>query len=1022
MSLSKMSKTWKIFLMLLFALFSLAIVIPVAVFFCLQNFVLTTEQLTAQVVREVNARTPFQFDCERVELSYWDTWPLMSITIHDGHLSQRGLCADSTWLPDALSLSFRKVSGSIEMTRFFKERQLNILDLRIVEPQFSMRLDAALSKPLGKEVSPRNVPAQKVQFGIRQVEITDGTVCLTDSTRGIYVTSVGDRLWVKGDLIAENPTFDLEVQLDTLSLRHPSGMDQQVSFRMEGDCAATDRWRSLAFDRMHFMINQFPFHLSGNLAQEDHFLRTDLRFALEAAQLEDLLALASSLKPSELKDYQIVGTTLLEGKMTGLIGKDTLPDVWIKGRIAEGMVKKKSVQQSFEDINLDFTLQYRPALPDSCYVELSKVSMKGLNSQLQAKGRVDRFADAPFITADLKGSIDFDCIGRQWIDPKKATLQGKLDADFSTAFRLDDLLAGHFHRVWATGSMLAERVEARSEDYAMDTFVSGLKMDVGYKKNKSDFIAAKEVLSATADIDSLRLEWGDQIFVNLSRLHLRSNTVVPTQEADTPPVTLHLDCATLQAKLSDRAMVTGEQVEFHAGTKALAAGASLQNGAALLKLGTFHYVDVQQQQTLQMSKCEFMAEGVRNQSQTSSKRDSRSPWQVKAMLGFEESKAYTALFPLIVHSRQGRINFQNNQILLNRLHLQAGNSDCMLSGYLSTLPSEKDSKPRIEGMLQLLSNHLDYDELKQTYLYGDALSKEFKTENVLPKAMDLSFDQVAAAQQTRVEEHPILLPDWLNLELQMDLAQMTYQQVAIQQLKGNLRLASGEALLDATARTNLGKVDLKLLYDSRQPTKPRACFDLNCKDILVAQMHQVLPTIDTMFPLVKSMDGLIDCRLTAEGDLTNQMLPELSTSYAVCSLNGMNLKLSDSEIFQEIARKFKFKNKQYTEIDRLSANCVLQNHSIDVIPFPIELDRYKAIVGGKHSADFTAYDYHITLLKSPIPIDFGVNLTGKEGALHYKVGKCQYKELYKDGGVAYNQQVRERLQKMRDAITQHIQL
>ena len=133
------------------------------------------------------------------------------------------------------------------------------------------------------------------------------------------------------------------------------------------------------------------------------------------------------------------------------------------------------------------------------------------------------------------------------------------------------------------------------------------------------------------------------------------------------------------------------------------------------------------------------------------------------------------------------------------------------------------------------------------------------------------------------------------------------------------------------------------------------------------------------------------------------------------------MKLSDSEIFQEIARKFKFKNKQYTEIDRLSANCVLQNHSIDVIPFPIELDRYKAIVGGKHSTDLT-FDYHITLLKSPIPIDFGVNLTGKEGDFHYKIGKCQYKQLYKDGGVSYNQQVRERLQKMRDAITQHIQL
>jgi hypothetical protein len=116
------------------------------------------------------------------------------------------------------------------------------------------------------------------------------------------------------------------------------------------------------------------------------------------------------------------------------------------------------------------------------------------------------------------------------------------------------------------------------------------------------------------------------------------------------------------------------------------------------------------------------------------------------------------------------------------------------------------------------------------------------------------------------------------------------------------------------------------------------------------------------------------------------------------------------------------KNKNKNNIDHLSTNIILKNDIIEIIPFQIKWDRYEAVAGGTHTTD-QKFNYHISLLKRPIsPIDFGVNLSGTIDDLHYKIAKCKFKDLYKDGGAEHNKKTKERLDKIRKEITKHIVL
>lgn len=70
-----------------------------------------------------------------------------------------------------------------------------------------------------------------------------------------------------------------------------------------------------------------------------------------------------------------------------------------------------------------------------------------------------------------------------------------------------------------------------------------------------------------------------------------------------------------------------------------------------------------------------------------------------------------------------------------------------------------------------------------------------------------------------------------------------------------------------------------------------------------------------------------------------------------------------------------FKNKKRNLIDKVSVEMMVHDNELDMFPFILEMDRYKVAVGGVHKLDMS-FNYHISVLKSPIPFKLGINISG----------------------------------------------
>ena len=143
----------------------------------------------------------------------------------------------------------------------------------------------------------------------------------------------------------------------------------------------------------------------------------------------------------------------------------------------------------------------------------------------------------------------------------------------------------------------------------------------------------------------------------------------------------------------------------------------------------------------------------------------------------------------------------------------------------------------------------------------------------------------------------------------------------------------------------------------------------------------------------KSFKGKGEFHLAGETYLKSDYSLKQSTIRGAAAFQGQELTLMDTETFGMIAKKLMFKKKTVNVIDSLSVEMTLFKDEIDVYPFLIVMDNYKAVISGRHNMD-NSFNYHISVTDTPLPVRLGLNVTGTIDDLKYNIVDCKYKHLY----------------------------
>lgn len=369
-------------------------------------------------------------------------------------------------------------------------------------------------------------------------------------------------------------------------------------------------------------------------------------------------------------------------------------------------------------------------------------------------------------------------------------------------------------------------------------------------------------------------------------------------------------------------------------------------------------------------------------------------WRLTAAVKADRIRLVSPYFPLRNVLRKVDLDFNNKEFNIRNTVIRSGSSEFKVTGCVSNIQKALTARGTLKVNMDFKSDTLNVNELVQAanagVVYGDMVAANthgsFNVDDDDQLQQMLESSIVGDNQSTL-----IVIPANLEADLGFTVNYGIYANLGIDSLSGRVRVRDRVAeLKDIYTKTDAGEISLTAIYATRSKNDIMAGFDLQMREMKVERLIELIPSIDSITPMLRSFEGLVNCQIAATSAVDtamNLILPSLS---AAVRISGENLVLLDGETFTEISKMLMFKNKKRNIVEKISVEMLVRDNKIEMFPFVMQIDRYKAAISGVHYLDMN-FKYHISVLQSPLPFRVGVNVFGNLDDFDFKIGRALYK-------------------------------
>ena len=153
---------------------------------------------------------------------------------------------------------------------------------------------------------------------------------------------------------------------------------------------------------------------------------------LKISDMNDLLKFIPDAYFQNRDKIQAEGSILMEGSIHGFLGDSIVPNANLCCKIENGSYHIKDIKQGIDTLEMDLDIHLNGPFPDSSFVSLEQLTMKGLNTSLDMQAKVTNLFKNPAVRAGMKGKVDFTRLGQEFLNPDTLLVEGVMDADLST--------------------------------------------------------------------------------------------------------------------------------------------------------------------------------------------------------------------------------------------------------------------------------------------------------------------------------------------------------------------------------------------------------------------------------------------------------------------------------------------------------------------------------------------------------------------------------------------------------------
>ena len=378
----------------------------------------------------------------------------------------------------------------------------------------------------------------------------------------------------------------------------------------------------------------------------------------------------------------------------------------------------------------------------------------------------------------------------------------------------------------------------------------------------------------------------------------------------------------------------------------------------------------------------------------STKTEILNQWNPQVKMTLKDGQVDMLASPICLKTLD--FDFSLGRFNINDCRAEIDDSDIQLWGDIYNIGEFMDGKGLLTGELSLESDHLNLNRLMA--LTGDEEDQEAAEEVV---------EEIQEGQDT-ISTGPIMIPKGIDLTLYTNLSEVEFNEHTFNNVGGDISIKDGVMVLQELGfSSKAAEMQLTAIYKTPNVEDRFMELDFHLLDIEIDELIDIIPAVDSIMPMLKAFSGKAQFHFAAQTYLEpdyvtyGPLYPQMFTLISNAVIEGANLQVLDCEMFDEIKRKLLMSKDAKPIIDSLDVELQVLDGKVDVYPTRIKMDRYEAILSGRHNIDAgLSCNYNISLVKCPLPIRLGVTISGPLNDIaefpvrHVKVGRAKYDKLY----------------------------
>ena len=996
--------------------------------------VVTPARLTSIVKNQAPNFITCDFDIERADLTVFESFPKVGLKINDVVLVNPMVGSPS----DTLAY-INECVVSVDVKKFLKENQIIIDECRLNGGYVNLFTDSQGNTNIdifpSSEPDTLDTDSELV-YGIDLVllKINNVSANYTDLTQGMFADINGMNVSAKGKMngeyvagnvkmslrdIAYQQTTDslsMAVKLNDLKLEGDAEMKGEdinadikasssvlfyesagqvvelnsINFRYEGDINGYDVINGnaeLAINDLSFIMddeklvneadirmimplnatlstmdvelgasrlafNNIFVDVIGKLSMPGDDVNIDMNVKTNTLIVEELIGLIPASMREELLDgIDVKGELQLSANVEGVYNENSMPVVNAELEYNKGMISLPEMLP-YPITNFNTSVKADLDLNNKSDIYLNYLNADMSNSSLSLSGTIKDVMDKMYCNLSLKANAYLDEL--QSFIPEDIKAQGDVKFNVNAAVNAYQLSNMDFAKANVNGNLQWNDMNVV---YCDTINVNADKLNVNFiLPNSASEELTNSLMAIEINGNNLDAKVSEMIVARLEDYNIEAQVSNILDENIPMSVYADYQFARIDASMDDMTFFTnnpkGSVAMFMKENGNDASYIAVYNGDSL----SFNMGD---EMSFATEKLDFNVSADYNDSQ----EDILLQWNPHAGIQLDKALFEMSDLPMPVYIPSIDFQYDTTGIEIKNSSITLGNSDFELQGKLTNVDEFLRKEALLTGTLDFVSHYTDVNQIME--LFSGMGDTTLVTEN-----------EVVVADTVVKEDNPFMVPLGIDITLNTMIEEAVAGEMNLSDVGGALTVKNGVMVLQEMGFTSdAATMKVTAMYKSPRKNHLYLGFDLHLLEIDIAEMIDMIPELDTLVPMLSSFDGKAEFHFAAETYLKSNYEMKVSTLRGATAIHGKDLVILDNETYKKLGRLLGFKDKEHNKIDKLDVEITAFKNEIDVYPTLIAVDKYQAIVGGRHNLNMT-FDYRFGM-SNPWPFRrLGIIISG----------------------------------------------